>query len=1135
MGEPVVGEHIGPYVVEGRVARGGMATVLAVRDVRDDRRVALKLLNAMPYAEEARTRFRREFRALSRLHHPNVLKVYEWGLRGDRAWYSMELVSGRTLKREVETWARLEPEDRFARTQAILVEVARALQYIHDRGLVHRDVTPSNLMIGEGGAVKLMDFGVVKDLGTDLTAVGDVVGTVAYIAPEQVRGGAIDVRADLYTLGAVLYFMLTGQRPFEARTLQGYLEKHLRHAPRPPRAIDPLVPPLLDEICLRLLEKDPSDRYASAAHLLHVLGDIPQARLVDGHWPPQLVGRTLECARIYEGLQELASESTGSALLVAGGPGSGKTRILDTATQEATRLGLRVARGRCRHHDRPFGAFIGVLEGLGAEDAPEILRSALLGDDDGVVRERYPVISAFREFILSHAPVVVILDDLESADGATTELLAYLIRNTLELAAEPVTFVLAVESTPTSPAPVERALPEVLHRLDLASLSQADVEELMLTILPTSRTSTQLARRIHTESGGSPAFISDMLRGLRDEGALAHDGEAWQLTLDEADITRSRLPMPASLRQALEARVVPLSKAATSVARVVALARRRLDLDALVEIAPMGEEEVMDALDELIEAEIVDEFRSGDTEEFELSHVRFRDVLLDGLGSSVLKRRHRRFGEVVERLFRHRPARVVEELAFHFEQAGVPPKAYAYLVRTGLRHLNRSLYEESLGFLERALRMEPQARPFMLLDEADEKLCRTLLALSQAQHHLGNWEAALAAARRAKKIADQLRNSRLLSRVAAELGNQLRGIGEVDEAERLLRLALDRAAETGDASLRPMPLYQLGGIVWARGDLDQAETLWREALKTAQDIGDERSTGYGFNGLGILAICRGSSMEARRHLEQSAKLFERLGMLAPLAISRINLAELYLSAGILRKALALTERTIAQSREVHHIHGTALGLTLRAQVLMDLGREEEALRNAREALRVVRALGQTEDEVVALATLVKVDLLRARPDRALVRLEELAPLLEDYDTEGIRPEVTAWRAHALAALGRSGEALAVLEASENPDRQWPHVQVRTDLATGRAWSILGERDQANPILKRALTVAESNGYRFYQLQANHELALLAEDDATRARYSRIAVALARSLAANLPGPDSRGFLARGWGEVPEES
>ena len=128
----------------------------------------------------------------------------------------------------METWANLEPEDRFARTQGILVQVARALQYVHDRGLVHRDVTPSNLMIGADGSVKLMDFGVVKDLGTDLTAVGDVVGTVAYIAPEQVRGGAIDVRADLYTLGAVLYFMLTGQRPFEARTLQGYLEKHLR-------------------------------------------------------------------------------------------------------------------------------------------------------------------------------------------------------------------------------------------------------------------------------------------------------------------------------------------------------------------------------------------------------------------------------------------------------------------------------------------------------------------------------------------------------------------------------------------------------------------------------------------------------------------------------------------------------------------------------------------------------------------------------------------------------------------------------------------------------------------------------------------------------------------------------------------
>ena len=110
----------------------------------------------------------------------------------------------------------------------ILVQVARALSYIHDRGLIHRDITPGNIMVRPDGVVKLMDFGVVKDMGADLTAVGSMVGTVSYISPEQIEGSTLDARADLYSLGAVLYFMLTGNRPFNARTLQGFLEKHLK-------------------------------------------------------------------------------------------------------------------------------------------------------------------------------------------------------------------------------------------------------------------------------------------------------------------------------------------------------------------------------------------------------------------------------------------------------------------------------------------------------------------------------------------------------------------------------------------------------------------------------------------------------------------------------------------------------------------------------------------------------------------------------------------------------------------------------------------------------------------------------------------------------------------------------------------
>ena len=137
--------------------------------------------------------------------------------------------------------------------------MAAALDHIHQRGWIHRDVTPSNIMLLDDGGIKLMDFGVVKIPGTERTVAGEMIGTVAYMAPEQIKNHTLDSRTDLYSLGASLYLMLTGQRPFNARTLGGYLQKHLTEEPVPPSQYAPLIPTDLESACLRLLQNHPTN------------------------------------------------------------------------------------------------------------------------------------------------------------------------------------------------------------------------------------------------------------------------------------------------------------------------------------------------------------------------------------------------------------------------------------------------------------------------------------------------------------------------------------------------------------------------------------------------------------------------------------------------------------------------------------------------------------------------------------------------------------------------------------------------------------------------------------------------------------------------------------------------------------
>jgi len=1122
---PQPGEYIGIYQVLAAVARGGMASVIRVRDSRSGDELAMKLLLPLTRSEEARSRFRREFRSLSRLNHPNILSVYEWGIRGDRPWFTMDLIDGHTLTDEAKRLRLLAPSERFKQIENILAQLTYALAYIHDRGIIHRDITPGNIMVREDGSITLMDFGVVKDLGADLTAAGELVGTVAYISPEQIRGETLDARADLYSMGTVLYLLLTGKKPFHAHSLQGYLEKHLHQTPKRPQEIDPLIPTHLDGICMRLMQKDPNNRYASAAHLLHLIGGPTVEEEKINHWPSETVGRTKHKALLREAMDNLSNSGAGAAFAFTGTSGLGKTRMLDLSELYAKHRGIAVGRGKCRNHDRPFGAFIGVYRSLGPEGAPPIVRQLFESTEEESSLERYAILAAFREYILARSPCVVIIDELEKADPATAELIEYLIRNTIELHDEPINFVLAHESSLEGSANVLPTL-ESVQVQHLKALAASDVEQLVLSLTDSGEVALALAKRIHQESQGSPAFISDMLRSLVDDGRLVsiEDSERYAIHLQLHEITRSRIPIPASLRQSIKSRLAPLSEKAMEIARILAVGRRRLSLDTVIEAAPYDEDDVLELIDDLIDSQIVREDRVGENEYFELSQSRMRDVILEGISVLEFSRRHQVIGETLENQFRHRLSEVVEDLAYHFEQAELAPKAYTYLIRTAQRHQNRSLFEESLPFLDRALQMEPLARPLMPLDEADRRLAKVYGARAQAAYNAGRWADALNEAQRALALATELRDAQLITEETTQVGIHLRNVGQIDEAERHFRSALRTAKGLAEPRLKPVPLYQLGSVLWTRGEAKAAEDFWLESLELSNEINNPRNQAFAHNGLGILAACRGETADARRNLERSASLFEDFGLLAPLSITQVNLVELYYCSGSLRKALSLAEKTIGQAREIHNPYGIAIGLGWRAKLLYTVGRFTESAQNATEALRMIEDLGSSEDIAFSLTILAQVDLEHQHPMKALQRLERALPELQETDPEGLRPVAHALLAHALAQQGEGDQATEVLKNFPIEEEAWPHIKVRGELARGIAWRHIGDHRNCAAAMQTALEIAQKAAYRYYQFVAHNELSLVDESANAREIHARKAKSLGRSIAANLPRADAKTFL-----------
>ncbi|MED5374661.1 MAG: protein kinase [Myxococcota bacterium] len=1128
------GSRIGPYQVLGTLGRGGMATVLRVRDDRDGSEQALKLLHGGMAGPELRARFQAEFQTLKALQHPGILQVHESGEHNGRMWFSMECLEGRDLKAEVEAWEGLPSAERFEKVQSLLAQVTEALAAVHEQGLVHRDITPGNIRVTPSGRAVLMDFGVVHTPGAELTTVGEMVGTVAWISPEQISadisGGRVDPRADLYSLGAVLYYMLTGRRPFQANAIASLLDKHLHQAPRPPREVSPTVPVHLDAICRRLLEKDPAKRYGSARHLLSVLNDHSRAQVDIKSFPVRLVGRNSELSQLREALSQLQA-GRGGAVIVEGPPGFGKSALLKEVVKQAPTLGLTVASGRAGRGEHEFGGFDEVIEALNVETLPPPLDIAF-GEAQGSL-ERYQVLTATRDLLRQHLPLVVVLDEVHRARSGAITMLEFLLRNHLHLASDPILFVLGRKPAQLDDDDVLAGLFEdtasgVAPRLlSLQPISVSAVEEMLLQLVPDDARSRTLANRLHREGEGNPMFIAEMIRGLVDQGILTPGEEGFELELDTALVSRARLPIPSSIREALRERLDALSEGALAVAQVLALTRQELTLDVLLEALHTNESDLILQLEELLDAGLVKARHGGMEELYELARLRLRDILMEQMPAPRARALHRRLGASLERLYRHRISSVVEAIAWHFEQGEVPAKAYPYLIRAGRRLQERSFVEEAERYYDRALAVERDAREYMTLEDADRALATLLLWRGLAKEHLGHSAQADADHHKADELARAIGDERLRTRTLSALGADARRDVDLDTAEARYTEALSTARRLGDTSLQVRPLNGIASVRWNKGDLDGARQMWLEALTAAGAVRDDSALAKGYTGLGLVALCKGQAVDARKYLEQSVETFDKLGKLGPLLVARVNLVELCHCTGNLRRALQLADRSITQARETRYQNGVAMGLQYRALVLVDLERLGDARESAAEALKLSERMLRHDDELAVRITLIRVALREHRLEEMERELDRVEQLLGRYDLEGFAPLVAAWRGRLLAERGGDPEQVRALidAANENADRPWPHQRVRLDLISAWALGAAGLQEEARVRAQAALELAETCGFRFYALKAHTLLARFASDPARLKRHARVSRALARTLAANLGREDGKRLTA----------
>jgi hypothetical protein len=669
--------------VQSLIASGGMGAVYRVRDTVTGETVALKRINGAAAAlhdERAVESFEREYQILAGISHPRIISVFDYGVDAQGPYYTMELVDGMDMAEAAPLSYR--DSCRYLR------DVATSLSLLHARRLVHRDLSATNVRSTGTGHCKLLDFGTLSPFGQ----AGQITGTPPFIAPEVVRTGSLDHRADLFALGALAYWMLTKRHAFPALRLED-LRPLWRISPPPPSEFASGVPPELDALVLSLLRMDPLARPTSAAEVIAMLDVIaglsPEEpedaeRLAQSFLAnPRFVGRKHEMKELEAGLDRALS-GHGAAIRVEAISGMGRTRLLEELGLRAQVAGAVVVRVDASTHSQPFGVARALVAGM-LDRAPELSRAAWrehrdalavlgrdmvarLGERPSDAADRTTTgqrragrsLAAWFEEISRGRPIVVQVDDVECADEASFGLLATLASLT---GGARILLVVTERTRGHANVPVGlRALRGQCTSVALSGLSAAEALELTRSIFGDAPNAARYAEWIHERTAGSALHFLETARHLATRRVIRYVAGGWVLPAE-----RPIADPPAALEDALAARLGTLGEEARRLCECLALQRaRRPTLELCRLLLDEGDRgTALSLLDELERENVL----HADGDGYRFGSLALSEAILRGMNRERTALNHRRLGRALRALSPNDPG-VAIEAGWHLIQGG---------------------------------------------------------------------------------------------------------------------------------------------------------------------------------------------------------------------------------------------------------------------------------------------------------------------------------------------------------------------------------------------------------------------------------------------------------------------------------
>jgi serine/threonine protein kinase/tetratricopeptide (TPR) repeat protein len=915
---PFISSH--RYQVLQDLGEGGIGKVYRCLDQWTGKEIALKILASDLVNRSLLESFRHEFLMLTQLRHPGVVEVFDFGylLSTEAAgtplpYFSMEFVGGKSLAESFPgSFDSFESSDETERFYHLVMQICDILEFIHLRELVHCDLKPDNIKITDHVfQPKILDFGLSEKAGTK--RIKETKGTLPYMAPEMFQGEPLDARTDLYSLGVILYEMVTAKLPFTSDDPVKIVSAHLQQKPVSPLEINPHIPLHLSDLILRLLEKSPGDRPPGAHRVRKLLkqgflshykkkikNQYPHIQNLIHHiYSGPLVAREVESSRL-EGHLRKTSAAKGGLILVSGEQGIGKSLLLKQLKLTCQLQGITVMDANCRQDQTlAYQPLVDICRQLQfcieGQCSPSVIQNLekiihrfkegpCLDPDnslDGTVTDTNDSLTGFHKEIhdifveiSSVFPLVMILDDLQWVDTSTLQFLEYC--QTLYNPSKMIWCLAFREEPLIKNTPFQAFLTHSLEgeKTDLLKLSRFDLRgtrNLILSKLKSCGFPEEFFSFVHERTAGNPDFVLEVLKYLLEKNVLQLEDSNWVVDLNGLRKTT----IPGSIESVLTENLKRYDVQVLDFLSVAAVVGKRFSLNFMEELGPSEGEKTKEILNMLTDHQLL--IRKDDPREgagyYEFANHSLQTILYRRLTENQRMLWHKKIGEILERRLASERDESVSAIAHHYSEAGENSKAYQYTLLAAEKMEQRYANQEALAYFEKALNLtskfsdKKQAaenRILALTRRAD--FCKKVGELNQAEE---DYQAVL-------KLVQTSSNLKMQVKVYNNLAEIHRLKHDYSKGISILQKAMQIHEKLDDPVERANTLSYLGLLYWTDSQYQNALYSFHKALEIDQRLGNKSYEASNLNNIGLIFWSQHQYSEALKYFNDSLSRYREL-------------------------------------------------------------------------------------------------------------------------------------------------------------------------------------------------------------------------------------------------------------------